>query len=104
MIDSRVSFFHQSKRLAASGTRPAEQFLREMEEADFYEETTSVVNLPYRNAHWMRANLASRCSVSKMAAGVHQDRGLSLPMQSMEGLTNVQMAKEDPGQTVFIDS
>ena len=52
----------------------------------------------------MQADLASRCSVSKMAAGVHQDRGLTLPMQSMEGLTNAEMAKVDPGRTVFIDS
>ena len=52
----------------------------------------------------MQADLASRCSVSKMAAGVHQDRGLSSPMQNMEGLTDVEMAKVDPGQTVFIDS
>jgi len=39
-----------------------------------------------------------------MAAGVHQDRGLSSPMQNMEGLTDAEMAKVDPGQTVFIDS
>ena len=35
---------------------------------------------------------------SNMAVGVHQDRGLSIPMRSMVNLTSVRMAKEDPGQ------
>ena len=38
-----------------------------------------------------------------MAAGVHQDRGLTGHMQSMDGLTDVEMAKEDPGQMMSIE-
>ena len=35
-----------------------------------------------------------------MAASVFQDRGLKKPMQSMAAQTDVEMGKEEPGQTM----
>lgn len=35
-----------------------------------------------------------------MAASAFQDRGLTKPMQSMAAQTDVEMAKEEPGQTM----
>ena len=42
--------------------------------------------------------MVTKCSVSKMAAGVHQDRMLTEPMQSMDDPTGAEAAKEDLGR------
>ena len=52
---------------------------------------------PLKNAPPNLSNAVSILSVSKMAAGVHQDRGLSTPLESMDGQTDVKKEREDPG-------
>ena len=47
--------------------------------------------------------MVTQCLESNMAAGVHQDRGLRKPMESMADQRNVGMAKEDRGQMMSIE-
>ena len=50
-----------------------------------------------KNVPWRQQRGATVCLESKMAAGVHQDRRLTEPLQSMADQTDVGMEREDLG-------
>ena len=51
-----------------------------------------------KNASWKPLREAIECLESNMAAGVHQDRMLTEPMQNMADQTDAGMAKGDHGR------
>ena len=69
-----------------------------MEEVFFYEVPTEEENWPSKSAPWKPRGVVTFSSESNMAAGVHQDHGLTGPMQNMVDQTDVEMAKEDHGR------
>ena len=48
----------------------------------------------------LQLSVVTVCSGSKMAAGVLRDRALSIPTESMDDQTDVEMAREVPGLTM----
>ena len=90
----------QCRKLDASGTHLAEPSLSWTEEAYSCEEATDEENWPFRNVPWQQQGVVTHTSVSNMVDGVHQDRGLTEPMQSMVDLTDVGMEREDHGPTM----
>ena len=50
------------------------------------------------SAPWFALHAGTKCLQSNMAAGVQQDRGLNIPLQSMVDQTDVGMEKEDRGR------
>ena len=69
-----------------------------MEEVFSYEVPTEEENWPSKSVPWKPRGVVTFTSESSMAAGVHQDRGLVGPMQSMVDQTDVGMAKEGLGR------
>ena len=69
-----------------------------MEKVFSYEVHTVEENWPFKSVPWKPRGVATFTSESNMAAGVHQDRGLTEPMQSMVDQTDAGMAREDPGR------
>jgi len=69
-----------------------------MEEVSSYVVPTDEEKWPLKSVRWKPLGVATITSESNMAAGVHQDRGLTGPMQSMVVQTDVEMVKEDRGR------
>ena len=57
--------------------------------------------MPFENALWRQLGEDTHCLESNMAAGVHQDRGLTKPLQGMENPTDAEMAREDHGLMTY---
>jgi len=69
-----------------------------MEEVSSYVGPTDEEKWPLKSVRWKPRGVVTFTSESNMAAGVHQDRGLTEPMQSMVDQTDVGMVKEDHGR------
>ena len=69
-----------------------------MEELSSYVVPTNEEKWPFKSVRWKPPGVVTFSSESNMAAGVHQDRGLTGPTQSMVVQTDVEMAKEDHGR------
>ena len=53
--------------------------------------------MPFENALWLLLGEVTKCSVSNMAVGVHQDHRLKKLMQSTDDRTDAGMAKGGRG-------
>ena len=71
-----------------------------MEEVCSWEAITNDEDTPFKNVPTLQLSVVTVCSVSKMAAGVLRDRALSIPTESMDDQTDVEMAREVPGLTM----
>lgn len=86
------------RKLDVSRIQDVELYPSWMEKVSSYEVPTDEENWPSKSVPWKPRGVATFTSESNMAAGVHQDRGLTEPMQSTVDQTDVEMAREDHGQ------